>query len=73
MRKLNADSTCAHAISVLGLSTIYALHADQYLQAASVCRQDKSRENAIALEVLPDLLTELDALEPEARCGLRLM
>ena len=32
------------------------------------CRQDKARENAIALEVLPDLLTELDAQD----CGARL-
>lgn len=31
------------------------------------CRPDKERENAAALEVLPDLLRELDACEPRQR------
>ena len=31
------------------------------------CRQDKERENAAALEVLPDLLKELDGTPPRAR------
>ena len=32
-----------------------------------MCRQDKERENAAALEVLPDLLGELDRTPPQAR------
>jgi hypothetical protein len=32
-----------------------------------VCRLDKARENAAALEVLPDLLREVDALPPADR------
>jgi len=31
------------------------------------CRKDKERENGAALEVLPDLLTELDAMAPPQR------
>ena len=31
------------------------------------CRQDKERENAAALEVLPDLLKDLDSTPPRAR------
>lgn len=31
------------------------------------CRLDKARENAAALEVLPDLLTELDGMAPAPR------
>lgn len=31
------------------------------------CRLDKERENAVALQVLPDLLTELDVLSPRER------
>lgn len=34
---------------------------------ARVHRLDKARENTTALEVLPDLLRELDALDPQAR------
>lgn len=32
-----------------------------------LCRQDKERENAAALEVLPDLLKDLDGTPPRAR------
>lgn len=31
------------------------------------CRHDKARENNAALEVLPDLLAELDAMAPPQR------
>ena len=33
----------------------------------SVCRLDKEREHAAALEVLPDLLHELDQMPPRPR------
>ena len=33
----------------------------------TLCRQDKERENAAALEVLPDLLKDLDGTPPRAR------
>ena len=32
-----------------------------------MCRLDKEREHAAALEVLPDLLNELDQMQPRAR------
>lgn len=36
-------------------------------RCATPCRQDKERENAAALEVLPDLLKELDGMPPRTR------
>lgn len=32
-----------------------------------MCRLDKERENAAALEVFSDLLGEIDSLDPQAR------
>ena len=50
------------------LSAMSAVEPCQrHLMAFWLCRLDKVRENAAALEVLPDLLREVDALPPGDR------
>lgn len=53
---------------IIGLSAAKAdLTWDSRLNRAQACRLDKERENAAALEVFTDLLTELDAMGPRQR------
>ena len=53
----------------MGLSDLFELREECLREAGfkDVYKLDKERENAAALEALPDLLSELDGLEPPAR------
>jgi hypothetical protein len=50
-----------------GPCSLSCIHIVGLAFAVSLCRLDKARENAAALEVLPDLLREVDALPPADR------
>ncbi|CAL8471142.1 g10684 [Coccomyxa elongata] len=57
------------AYGQLGLSDLLEMREDclREFRFTDVYRLDKARENAAALEVLPDLLTELDSMAPVPR------
>ncbi|KAI7844383.1 hypothetical protein COHA_002181 [Chlorella ohadii] len=57
------------AYGQLGLADLFELREECLREFGfqDVYRKDKERENGAALEVLPDLLTELDALAPPQR------
>ncbi|EIE24982.1 fumble-domain-containing protein [Coccomyxa subellipsoidea C-169] len=57
------------AYGQLGLSDLLEMREDclREFRFTDVYRLDKARENAAALEVLPDLLTELDGMAPAPR------
>ncbi|KAL4425789.1 hypothetical protein ABPG75_009805 [Micractinium tetrahymenae] len=57
------------AYGQLGLADLFELREEclREFGFADVYRKDKERENSAALEVLPDLLTELDQMPPPQR------
>ena len=66
LTKLSAEPG---AYGQLGLADLFELREEclREFGFGDVYRLDKERENAAALEVLPDLLAELDALPPAGR------
>jgi len=65
-KKLREEPT---AYGKLGLADLFELREDclREFKFTDAYKLDKSGENEVALQVLPDLLEELDSMEPEAR------
>ncbi|KAI8462346.1 MAG: fumble-domain-containing protein [Monoraphidium minutum] len=66
LAKLRAEPGC---YGQLGLGELFEMREEclREFGFSDVYRLDKERENAVALQVLPDLLTELDSLPPRRR------